>query len=65
MTDIAPMTYEELVNLNNISNLVNFIAYLQSRNVLHFAPHIDKFGNTVLGTVKEMYEDWLKSKQEV
>ena len=64
MTNMKPMSYEDFTNLNIPSNLADFILYLQDRNVVHFAPHVNKFGNTVLGTIKEMHEDWLTVAKE-
>ena len=58
MTNMKPMTYEEFTDLNIASNLTDFILYLQDRNVVHFAPHVNKFGNTVLGTISEVLQDW-------
>ena len=52
------LTYEEFTNLNILSNLTDFILYLQDRNVIHFAPHVGKFDTTVIGTISEMLQDW-------
>ena len=64
MKPMKLMSYEDFTNLNITSNLADFILYLQDRNVVHFAPHVNKFGNTVVGTIKEMHEDWLTVAKE-
>lgn len=54
------MTYEEFTNLNTTSNLLDFLYYLQDRNMLHFAPHIGKFDNDPMKVLNELYGDWLE-----
>lgn len=60
------VSYEQFTNLNTDCNLLDFIYYLQSRNVVHFAPHINKFDNDALKVITEMHADWLEvAKNEV
>lgn len=54
------MTYEEFTNLNIESNLLDFLYYLQDRNMVHFAPHIGKFDYNPLTILKELHNDWLE-----
>ena len=53
-------TYKEFTNLNSTGNLLDLLLYLQDRNMIHFAPHIGKFGNDHLTVLKELYADWLE-----
>ena len=64
MTNMKPMSYEDFTNLNIASNLTDFISYLQDRNVIHFAPHVNKFGNTCQSVITEMLQDWLEVAKE-
>ena len=58
MTNMIPLTYEEFTNLNILSNLTDFILYLQDRNVIQFAEHVGKFETTVVDTIGAMLYDW-------
>ena len=64
MTNMQPMTYEEFTDLNIASNLTDFVLYLQDRNVVHFAPHVNKFGNSVLDIVSATLYDWREVARE-
>ena len=58
--------YEEFTNLNNVANLTDFISYLQSRNIVHFAPYVNKFGVTAQDYIGSALYDWLEvAKNEV
>ena len=54
------MTYKEFTNLNINSNLLDFLYYLQDRNMVHFAPHIGKFDNNPMKVLTELHNDWLE-----
>lgn len=64
MTNMKPMTYEDFTNLNIAGNLTDFIFYLQDRNVVQLAPHINKFSNDIQSVVNEMLQDWLEVAKE-
>ena len=57
---LKKMTYEEFTDLNTTSNLLDLLCYLQDRNMLHFAPHINKFDNNPMEILNELYRDWLE-----
>ena len=47
-------------DLNSIKNLADFILYLQSKNVIHQAPHVGKFGVSLASLLEEVREQWEK-----
>lgn len=61
MANMRPMSYEDFTNLNNDSNLTDFILYLVDRGVINIAEHVKVFGNE---TVTEMLQDWLEVAKE-
>ena len=52
-------------DLNHLGNLMDFVLYLQDRNVLYLAPHIGKFGMNFKEVIEGMYKDWTEVIKEV